>query len=122
MQHFCSSPGVSTGKGESSTRQTSHTIRFDGSGTYPDGCFVAVDPCDRQPGGQVKHVLQNLLIEFKVGQLPLPLQRAQVDLVRGQVLGEPEERNQIEMLEKTHRLDLEWFSATLNQGNTSKRH
>lgn len=59
--------------------------------TYPDGGFVAVNPCDSEPGGQVQHVLQNLLIELQVGQLPLPLQRAEVDLVRGQVLGEPEE-------------------------------
>lgn len=62
--------------------------------TYPDGGFVAIDTCDSQPGRQVKHVLQNLLVEFKVRQLPLPLQGTQIDLVRGQILGKPEEKTQ----------------------------
>lgn len=59
--------------------------------TYPDGGFVAVDPCDSQPSRQVKHILQNLFIELEVGELPLPLQRTQIDLVRGQILGEPKQ-------------------------------
>lgn len=74
---------------DSLTCQRSHTIRFDYSKTYPDGSFVAVNPSDSQPSGQVEHVLQNLFIELKVRQLPLPLQCAQIDLVRGQILGEP---------------------------------
>lgn len=60
---------------------------------YPDGSLVAVDPSDSQPGGQVQHVLQDFFIELEVGELSLPLQRAEVDLVWGQVLGEPK-RNQ----------------------------
>lgn len=57
--------------------------------TYPDGSFVAVDPSDSQPGRQVEHVLQDFFIKLEVGELTLPLQCAEVDLVGGQVLGEP---------------------------------
>ena len=79
---------------KSSTCQSSWIFRFNLSVTYPDGSFVAVDPSDSQPGRQVKHVLQNLLIKLEVGQLPFPLQCAEVDLVWGQILGEPERRTQ----------------------------
>lgn len=109
---------VSIEKGESLTCQTSYTIRFDKSVTYPDGSFVAVDPSDSQPGRQVKHVLQNLFIKLEVGQLPLPLQCTQIDLVRGEILGEPEERNQVKCYlcnwfkVKTHSLNLEQFHIT----------
>lgn len=78
-------------KGDGVTSQTSYTIRFDKSLTYPDGGFIAVDPGDSKPGRQVQHVLQYLFIKLEVGQLPLPLQRTDIDLVRGQILGEPKE-------------------------------
>lgn len=74
------------------TCQTSYKTSSDESVTYPDGGFVAVDPSDSQPGRQVKHILQNLFIELEVGELPLPFQRAQIYLVRGQILGEPKKR------------------------------
>lgn len=56
---------------------------------HPDGCLVAVDPGDGEPGGQLQHILQHLLIQLQVGQLPLPLQGAQVDFVWREILGEP---------------------------------
>lgn len=42
-------------------------VRFNTSAAHPNGSFVAVDPGDSQPGGQVEHVLQNLLVELQVG-------------------------------------------------------
>ena len=62
--------------------------------SHPDCSFVAVDPGDSQPGRQVQHVLENLLVQLQVGQLALPLQGAQVDLVRGQVLSEPSQEEE----------------------------
>jgi len=56
---------------------------------HPDGRLVAVDPGDCKPGGQLQHILQHLLIQLQVGQLPLPLQGAQVDFVWREILGEP---------------------------------
>lgn len=57
--------------------------------SYPDGSLVAAHFVDGQPGGQVQHALQYLLIQLQVGELALALQRAQVDLVWGQVLSKP---------------------------------
>ena len=65
---------------------------------YPNGGLVAVDTGDGQPGGQVQHVLQNLLVQLQVGKLPFPLERAQVDLVRGEVLGESGRRHKVNKL------------------------
>ena len=56
---------------------------------HPDCGLVAAHTVDGQPGGQVQQTLQNLLVQLQVGQLPLPLQSAQVDLVWRQVLSEP---------------------------------
>jgi len=60
--------------------------------TYPYSSLVAVDTGDGQPGGQIQHVLQDLLIQLQVGQLTLSLQCAQVNLIRGEVLSEPTQR------------------------------
>lgn len=68
--------------------------------THSNGSFVAVDTCDGQPGRKVEHVLQNLFIELKIGQLPLPLQGTQVDLVWGQVLGEPKQKTIVILSQK----------------------
>lgn len=68
--------------------------------SHPDCSLVAVDPGDSQPGGKVQHVLQHLLIQLQVGQLALALQRAEVDLVWGQVLGEPSYKGMGERLVK----------------------
>lgn len=54
-------------EGDSLSRHGDPTIRFNSSVAHPNGSFVAVDPGDSQPGGQVEHVLQNLLIELQVG-------------------------------------------------------
>ena len=59
---------------------------------HPDGSLVAEHTVDGQPGGQVQQALEDLLIQLQVGELALPLQRTQVDLVRGQVLRKPAER------------------------------
>lgn len=61
----------------------------DNSPSYPYSSLVAVDTGDGQPGGQIQHVLQHLLIQLQVGQLTLSLQCAQVDLIWGEVLSEP---------------------------------
>lgn len=50
--------------------------------THPDGGLVAAHTVDGQPGGQVQQALEDLLVQLQVGQVTLPLQRAQVDLVR----------------------------------------
>lgn len=54
--------------------------------THSDGSLVAAHTVDGQPCGQVQQALEDLLVQLKVGQLALALQRAQVDLVWGQVL------------------------------------
>lgn len=59
---------------------------------HPDGGLIAAHTVDRQPGGQVQEALENLFIQLQVGELALPLQRAQVDLVRRQVLSKPRKR------------------------------
>lgn len=56
---------------------------------HPDGGLVAAHAVDGQPCGQVQQALEDLLVQLQVGQLALALQRAQVDLVRRQVLGKP---------------------------------
>lgn len=56
---------------------------------YADGGLVAAHAVDGQPGGKVQQTLEHLLVQLQVGQLALALQRAQVDLVGRQVLGEP---------------------------------
>ena len=56
---------------------------------HPDGGFVAAHAVDGQPGGQIQQALENLLVQLQIGELALPLQRAQVDLVRRQVLSKP---------------------------------
>lgn len=58
---------------------------------HPDGSLVAEHTVDGQPGWQVQQTLENLLIQLQVGELALPLQRAQVDFVRRQVLSKPAE-------------------------------
>lgn len=60
-----------------------------GSLTDPYSSLVAVDTGDSQPGGQIQHVLQDLLVQLQVGQLALSFQRAQVDLIWGEVFCEP---------------------------------
>lgn len=62
------------------------------SPSYPYSSLVAVNTGDGQPGGQIQHVLQHLLIQLQVGQLTLSLQCAQVDLIWGEVLSEPTQR------------------------------
>lgn len=54
-------------EGDSLSSHGDPTIRFNSSAAHPNGSFVAVDPGDSQPGGQVEHVLQDLLIELQVG-------------------------------------------------------
>lgn len=56
---------------------------------HPDRSLVAVDAGDGEPGGQLQHILQHLFIQLQVGQLPLPFQCAQVDLVWREILGKP---------------------------------
>lgn len=40
--------------------------------SYPDGGLIAEDFINGEPGGQIQHVLQNLLIKLQVGELALP--------------------------------------------------
>lgn len=77
------------------------------SSAHPDGRLVAVDPGDGEPGGQLQHILQHLLVQLQVGQLPLPLQRAQVDFVWREILRKPtrEERRDSENNSKQSCLD-----------------
>lgn len=49
---------------------------------YPDGGFIAEHLADGQPGGQVQHVLQHLLVQLQVLQLPLSFKGAEVYFVR----------------------------------------
>ncbi len=60
--------------------------------SYPDGGLVAEDFINGEPGGQIQHVLQNLLIQLQVGKLALPFQSAQINLIWGEVLSKPAEK------------------------------
>lgn len=57
--------------------------------SYPDCGLVAEDFINGEPGGQIQHVLQNLLIQLQVGKLALPFQSAQINLIWGEVLSKP---------------------------------
>jgi len=60
--------------------------------SYPDGGLIAEDFINGEPGGQIQHVLQNLLIQLQVGKLALPFQSAQINLIWGEVLSKPAEK------------------------------
>lgn len=55
--------------------------RSSSSVAHPDGGLVAAHTVDGQPGGQIQQALEDLLVQLQVGQVTLPLQRAQVDLI-----------------------------------------
>ncbi len=57
---------------------------------YPDRHPVAGGLAESEPAGQLEQLRQDVLVQLQVPQLALALQSAQVDLVGGQVLGEPE--------------------------------
>lgn len=57
--------------------------------SYPDGGFIAEDFINGEPGGQIQHVLQHLLIQLQVGKLALPFQSAQINLIWREVLSKP---------------------------------
>lgn len=48
----------------------------------PDGRFVTEHFVDGQPGGQIQHVLEHLLVQLQVLQLAFSFEGAQIDLVR----------------------------------------